>query len=65
MSQKEKPLAWIGSSYKDLKELPTEVIQFFGYALSLAQAGEKHDAAKVLKGFVRIPLIVTSDSARS
>ena len=51
MSQKEKPLAWIGSSYKDLKELPTEVIQFFGYALSLAQAGEKHDAAKVLKGF--------------
>ena len=51
MSEKEKPLAWIGSSYKDLIELPTEVIQFFGYALSLAQAGEKHDAAKVLKGF--------------
>ena len=23
----------------------------FGYALSLAQAGDQHDAAKVLKGF--------------
>jgi phage-related protein len=24
---------------------------FFGFALSLAQAGDRHDAAKVLKGF--------------
>jgi phage-related protein len=27
------------------------VRRFFGYALSLAQAGDQHDAAKVLKGF--------------
>jgi len=31
--------------------LPTGVRKFFGYALSLAQAGDQHDAAKVLKGF--------------
>jgi len=31
--------------------LPQDVRRFFGFALSLAQAGDKHDAAKVLKGF--------------
>lgn len=31
--------------------LPADVRRFFGYALSLAQAGDRHDAAKVLKGF--------------
>jgi phage-related protein len=31
--------------------LPTGVRRFFGYALSLAQAGDQHDAAKVLQGF--------------
>ena len=47
----EKPLEWIGSSHKDLMALPPEVRRFFCFALSLAQAGDKHDAAKVLKGF--------------
>jgi phage-related protein len=47
----EKPLAWIGSSYRDLMALPADVRRHFGFALSLAQAGDKHDAAKVLKGF--------------
>ncbi|MEQ1590760.1 MAG: type II toxin-antitoxin system RelE/ParE family toxin [Thiobacillaceae bacterium] len=51
MPNDEKPLAWIGSSHKDLMGLPTDVRKFFGYALSLAQAGDQHDAAKVLKGF--------------
>ncbi len=31
--------------------LPAAVRRMFGFALSLAQAGDKHDAAKVLKGF--------------
>jgi phage-related protein len=31
--------------------LPADVRRLFGYALSLAQAGDRHDAAKVLKGF--------------
>ncbi len=47
----EKPLHWIGSSHKDLMALPSGVRRFFGFALSLAQAGDRHDAAKVLKGF--------------
>ena len=51
MFNDEKPLEWIGSSHKDLMALPSVVRRFFGFALSLAQAGDKHDAAKVLKGF--------------
>ena len=46
-----KPLQWIGSSRKDLMDLPADVRRLFGFALSLAQAGDRHDAAKVLKGF--------------
>ena len=51
MATNEKPLEWIGSSHKDLMALPADVRRLFGFALSLAQAGDKHDAAKVLKGF--------------
>ncbi len=47
----EKPLEWIGSSYRDLMDLPADVRRLFGFALSLAQSGDKHDAAKPLKGF--------------
>lgn len=51
MASVEKPVEWVGSSYKDLMALPIEVRRIFGFALSLAQAGDRHDAAKVLKGF--------------
>ena len=51
MPSYEKPLEWIASSHKDLMALPADVRRFFGFALSLAQAGDKHDSAKVLKGF--------------
>jgi phage-related protein len=47
----EKALVWIGSSKKDLIALPLLVRKFFGHALNFAQNGERHDAAKVLKGF--------------
>ena len=50
-NQKEKPLAWLGSSKKDLMALPVGVRKFFGHALDFAQRGEQHNAAKVLKGF--------------
>lgn len=49
--QGEKPLIWLGSSKKDLLSLPKEVQRFFGFALDFTQHGEKHDSAKVLKGF--------------
>ena len=51
MPSSDKPLEWIGSSHKDLLALPADVRRLFGFALSLAQAGDRHDAAKVLKGF--------------
>jgi hypothetical protein len=46
-----KTLFWIGSSKKDLKAMPTDVQDTFGYALHLAQLGKKHGQTKLLKGF--------------
>lgn len=51
MPDREKPLKWIGSAKKDLMALPTDVRRFFGHALDFAQRGDRHDAAKTLKGF--------------
>ena len=51
MAAREKPLIWIGSSKKDLMALPISVRKFFGHALDFAQRGDRHDAAKALKGF--------------
>ena len=51
MAAREKPLIWIGSSKKDLMALPINVRKFFGHALDFAQRGDRHDAAKALKGF--------------
>ena len=46
-----KPLFWVGSSKKDLLEMPEDVVDVFGYALYLAQSGNKHQQTKPLKGF--------------
>src|SRR6266571_5193563 len=46
-----KPLYWVGSSKRDLRSLPSQVGDLFGYALYLAQDGKKHEQAKPLKGF--------------
>ena len=46
-----KPVFWIGSSKKDLQEFPLEVQKEMGFALFVAQNGEKHQSAKPLKGF--------------
>ena len=50
-NQQEKPLAWLGSSKKDLMALPLDVRRFFGHALDFAQRGEHHNTVKALKGF--------------
>jgi phage-related protein len=50
-SQQIKPLLWIGSSLKDLREFPELVKEHVGYALYTAQQGQKHRDAKVLTGF--------------
>ena len=41
-----KPLVWIGSSREDLKEFPSEVQDEIGYALYVAQEGDKHLKSK-------------------
>ncbi|MEX3955967.1 type II toxin-antitoxin system RelE/ParE family toxin [Trinickia sp. EG282A] len=51
MSGTIKPLYWVGSAKRDLRAMPEEVQDTFGYALHLAQAGGKHSRAKPLKGF--------------
>jgi phage-related protein len=50
-SARPKPLEWVGSSKKDLKALPDEVMDVFGYALYLAQTGGRHPQSKPLHGF--------------
>lgn len=46
-----KPLRWVGRSRKELMALPLRVRENVGLALWVAQAGGRHDSAKVLKGF--------------
>ena len=46
----EKPLLWVGSSKEDLLSFPEPVKDSMGAALSLAQFGGKHPAAKPWKG---------------
>lgn len=46
-----KPLVWVASCKKDLLSFPCDVQDVLGYALDLAQRGEKHPDAKPMKGF--------------
>jgi phage-related protein len=47
-----KPLMWRGSSKTDFMAFPSAVQREMGYALFLAQMGERHPTkAKTLKGF--------------
>ena len=51
MDETQKPLYWIASAKKDLRAMPEDVQDVFGFALHLAQEGKKHDKAKPRKGF--------------
>lgn len=44
-------LVWVGRALNELLELPEAVKRRMGYALRFAQAGEKHENAKPLRGF--------------
>ncbi len=46
-----KPVIWIGSSRRDLREMPQQVRRDIGQALYAAQQGATDPAAKPLKGF--------------
>ena len=60
-TDRPRPLEWVGSSKKDLMALPAEVVDVFGYALHLAQMGDKHAQAKPLHGFGSGVLEVVED----
>jgi phage-related protein len=51
MNSLPKPVEWIASTLDDLKDFPEDVRQAVGYALYIAQCGEKHSSVKPLKGF--------------
>ena len=63
--QQEKPLVWTGSSKRDLIALPVPVRKFFGHALDFAQRGDKHVAAKALKGFGGAGVLEVVEDGRS
>lgn len=49
--QARKPIKWVSSAKRDLDAMPDDVKDVFGHAIGLAQAGGKHQGAKVLTGF--------------
>ncbi len=46
-----KPLKWVSYAKRDLDAMPDDVKDVFGHAIDLAQAGGKHQDAKVMAGF--------------
>jgi phage-related protein len=46
-----KPVTWLGSTLRDVREFPAPVQDLIGYALYVAQAGSKHRDTKTLAGF--------------
>jgi phage-related protein len=51
MPTAKKPCEFVGSSKEDLSGMPDEVKEIVGFAIFMAQTGEKHQSAKPLKGF--------------
>ena len=59
-----KVLYWLGSSRKDIRKMPEEARDSFGFALFLAQRGQKHDQAKPLRGFGSAGVLEVVESDR-
>ena len=63
MSEKSvKPVIWIGTSHEDWRTFPDEVQDVMGYALHLAQCGEKASHAKPLTGFIGASVLEITDN---
>ncbi len=56
-----KPVVWLGDSLRELRSFPGAVQDEMGYAIYLAQCGQKHVSAKPLKGSGSGVLEVVSD----
>ncbi|HSA66926.1 MAG TPA: XRE family transcriptional regulator [Methyloceanibacter sp.] len=50
--EQPKPVVWVGSSLRDMRELPAAVRRAFGLSLFAIQCGETPPAAKPLRGLV-------------
>jgi phage-related protein len=61
----QKPLIWISSSKKDLLSFPQDVKSTMGYALRLAQTGNRYQHTKTLKGFQNSGIIEIIDTHAS
>ncbi len=57
-----KPVIWIGSTHNDWLEFPDDVQDVMGYALHLAQCGEKANNAKPLAGFAGASVLEIVDN---
>jgi phage-related protein len=57
----ETPLIWVGASKRDLLSFPRTVQDGIGTALSVAQFGGKHPAAKPWKGLAHGVLEIVED----
>jgi phage-related protein len=56
-----KPVVWLGDSLRVLSSFPAVVQDEMGYAIYLAQCGQKHVSAKPLRGLGSGVLEVVSD----
>ena len=56
-----KPVVWLGDSLRELRTFPAVVQDELGYAIYLAQRGDKHVSDKPLKGLGTGVLEVVSD----
>lgn len=61
MAQSLKPVIWLGDSLRELKAFPAAVQDEMGYAIYLAQCGQKHVSAKPLTGLGSGVLEVVAD----
>ena len=59
-----KPIKWVGSAKRDLDAMPEDVKDVFGHAIDLAQAGGKHQDAKVLTGFGSVGVLEVVEDDR-
>ena len=61
-----KPVYWMGSSLRDIRLLPKDVRDEFGFAIYRAQTGGKHEKAKPLRGYHGTGVIeVVADFSRN
>ncbi len=66
MNEKQiKPVIWVGSSQEDWNTFPDDVQDVMGYALHLAQCGDKADNAKPLTGFKGASVLEITDNYKS